>query len=87
MRGELLLVARLGLFRERRAPGRPPAALRPSGATAASAAASRPCSPPHRLSVATISARRANCKSWRSSAASRALKPGKITGKGASCHT
>lgn len=53
-------------------------------ATAASARESSP-RPPHRLSAATISARRASCKSEPSSRRS-SMKPGKITHKGTSHH-
>jgi len=63
----------------------PLAALRPSGPRRRRRA-SPPRSPPHRLSAATISARRASCKSGPSSRRS-SMKPGKITCKSASRHT
>jgi len=61
----------------------PLAALRPSGPRRRRRA-SRPRSPPHRLGAATVSAKRASCKSGPSSRRS-SVKPGKIPVKSASC--
>ena len=63
----------------------PLAALRPSGPRRRRRA-SRPRGPPYRLGAATISAKRASCKSGPSSRRS-SVKPYKITYKGASRHT
>ena len=76
---------RAGLPRERCAPGRRLPLLGPPGHGGVGARLV-PRGPPHGLSAATISARRANCKGGPSSRRS-SVKPGKITRKSASRHT